>query len=315
MTYPQLVPVLAERLPAIADLPAIGAAPPDPAEMAAWEAFNAAVDGYVAPDVEVFDTVAPGPHGEVPVRVYRAGDGASRGFLWAHGGAFMFGDLEMPEADVVAREVATRAGAVVVSVDYRLCHGGVHFPVPHDDVHAAFVWAAGNSELLPSGAPWAIGGASAGGNLAAGVAQRLRDEDAGALSALVLAYPVLHDPLPAGSEEHRARIASLPSGLRFTPEATGGINRNFLGPNPPDVPYAFAGLGSVDGLPPTLIVVCEYDDLLPSGTEFAEKLEQHGVDVRLEVVEGVTHGHLNIAGLPEALTSLQTISDFLTRSA
>ena len=81
------------------------------------------------------------------------------------------------------------------------------------------------------------------------------------------------------------------------------------------MPYAFAGLGSVDGLPPTLIVVCEYDDLLPSGTEFAETLEQHGVDVRLEVVEGVTHGHLNIAGLPEALTSMQTISDFLTRPA
>ena len=131
----------------------------------------------------------------------------------------------------------------------------------------------------------------------------------------MLAYPVLHDPLPAGSEEHRTRIASLPAGLRFTPEATAGINRNVLGPNPPDVPYAFAGLGAVDGLPPTLIVVCEYDDLLPSGTEFAEMLEQHGVDVTLDVVEGVTHGHLNIPGLPEALTSLQTISDFLTRSA
>ena len=105
------MPVLAERLPAIADLPPIGAAPPDPAEMAAWESFNAAVDGYVAPDVEIVDTVAPGPHGDVPVRVYRATDETpQRGFVWAHGGAFMFGDLEMPEADVVAREVATRAG-------------------------------------------------------------------------------------------------------------------------------------------------------------------------------------------------------------
>ena len=312
VTYPQLVPVLAERLPAIADLPPIGDAPPDPEAMRAWESFNSGVDGYVAPDVRTYETVAPGPHGEVPVRVYRAGDDASRGLVWAHGGAFMFGDLDMPEADVVAREIAQRAGAVVVSVDYRLCHGGVHFPVPHDDVHAAFAWAAGNTELLPSGAAWAIGGASAGGNLAAGVAQRLRDEDAVVADALVLAYPVLHDPLPAGPEEHRARIESLPAGLRFTPEATAGINRNFLGPNPPDVPYAFAGLGTVDGLPPTLIVVCEYDDLLPSGADFAQTLEHHGVDVQLKIVEGVTHGHLNIPGLPEALNSLQMISDFLT---
>ena len=131
----------------------------------------------------------------------------------------------------------------------------------------------------------------------------------------VLAYPVLHDPLPAGSEEHQARLASLPAGLRFSPEATAGINRNFLGPNPPDVPYAFAGLGNVDGLPPTLIIVCEYDDLLPSGEEFADELELGGVDVQVEIVRGVPHGHLNIPGLPEALTSMQTMSDFLERSA
>ncbi len=145
----------------------------------------------------------------------------------------MFGDLDMPEADVVGREVAHRAGAVVVSVDYRLCHGGVHFPVPHDDVHAAFVWAATEADLLPNGARWAIGGASAGGNLAAGVAQRLRDDGAPVADALVLAYPVLHDPLPAGSEEHQARVASLcppacGSRRRRPPASTGTSSARIL---------------------------------------------------------------------------------------
>ena len=311
MTSPRLVPVLAERLPLVADLPPIDLGPPDPDAMAAFARFNAGVDGYVAPEVDAIDTVAPGPHGDIPVRVYRADDDPECGFVWAHGGAFMFGDLEMPEADVVARELAHRTGAVVVSVDYRLCQGGAHFPVPHDDVHAAFVWAATESGLLPNGARWAIGGASAGGNLAAGVAQRLRDDGATVADALVLAYPVLHDPLPAGSEEHRARVASLPAGLRFSPEATAGINRNYLGPNPPDVPYAFPGLGKVAGLPPTLIILCEYDDLLPSGQDFADDLEQSGVQVQVEIVAGVTHGHLNIPGLPEALTTIETMSDFL----
>ena len=313
MTSPRLVPVLAERLPAIADLPPMGAGPPDPSAMAAFARFNAGIDGYVAPDVETVDTVAPGPHGDVPVRVYRAREGSSRGFVWAHGGAFVFGDLDMPEADVVGREVAYRAGAVVVSVDYRLCHGGIHFPVPHDDLHAAFVWAATEADLLPSGTRWAIGGASAGGNLAAGVAQRLRDDGAPVADALLLAYPVLHDPLPAGSAEHQARLAALPAGLRFSPEATAGINRTFLGPHPSDVPYAFAGLGNVDRLPPTLIIGCEYDDLRPSGDGFADQLAHAGVDIQVEIVRGVPHGHLNISGLPEALTSMQTMSDFLNR--
>jgi acetyl esterase len=314
MTEPALSPVLAERLPTIAALPPIGAGPPDPAAIAVFEAFSAPVGGYVSPEVDVVETVAPGPHGDVPVRIYRPLDGlATHGLVWAHGGAFMFGDLNMPETDGVARELAARSGTVVVAVDYRLCIGGVHFPVPHDDVHAAFVWAALESGLLPSGAPWAVGGASAGGNLAAGVAQRLRDEGVVA-DALVLAYPVVHDPVPDGTDEQRNRVDSLPPVLRFPPEARGFINRNFLGEHGPDVAYAFAGMGDVSGLPRTLIILCDYDDLTPSGEEFAHQLQAVGGHVEVERVNGVTHGHLNVAGLPEALASIATIDRFLTRA-
>ncbi len=313
MTELTLDPVLAARLPRLVGMAPLGAGMPTPDDIARFASYSAPVDGYSAPAVEVSSHTAPGPHGEVPVRVYRppAGRESRFGLVWAHGGAFMFGDLDMPEADVVARELVARTGATVVSVDYHLCHGGVHFPIPHDDVHAAFGWAAGESGLLPDGAPWALGGASAGGNLAAGVAQRLRDEGGRAPSRLVLAYPVVHDPVPIGSAQLQAQLNLLPAVLRFPPESTAHLNRNYLGDNPSEVPYAFPALGRLDGLPPTLVIICEYDDLRPSGEAIAEALRSAEVPVTVELVEGVTHGHLNIPGLPAALHSLAGMAAFL----
>ena len=131
--------------------------------------------------------------------------------------------------------------------------------------------------------------------------------------AVVLAYPVVHDPVPDADDEQMARLAGLPAVLRFPPEARAFINRNFLGENDSDVPYAFAGLGNVRGLPRTRIIVCEFDDLAPSGALFAQQLREAGVEVELEVVPGVPHGHLNIQGLPETLRSIDQIGAFLTR--
>jgi acetyl esterase/lipase len=116
---------------------------------------------------QVFD--GTGPHGPVPVRIY-APDSSSGApcLVWMHGGGFIGGHLDMPEADWVAREMVTRAGIVVVSVDYRLCTGGVAYPVPHDDVVAAMRWVRGNAAALGAdGGRISIGGASAGATLAA----------------------------------------------------------------------------------------------------------------------------------------------------
>lgn len=311
MSIPDLVPVLAARLASLEGLTPMGSGPPTPEDMARFAAFGAPVDDYRPPEVDVQTLAVDGPHGPVPVRVYRpTGATGLRGLVWAHGGAFLGGDLDMPEADVVGRELAAR-GVTVVSVDYRLCQGGVHFPVPHDDVHAAYSWAAGPDGLLGGGSAWAIGGASAGGNLAAGVAQRLRDEGGVAADAVVLAYPVLHDPVPEASAETKERVASLPAVLRFSPEATAFLNRNFLGDNPPDTPYAFPGHGDVAGLARTLVVLCEYDDLRPSGEAYAAQLRAADVPVDVEVVHRVPHGHLNVVGLREARTTIDGIASFL----
>src|SRR6478735_5476742 len=166
-----------------------------------------------APDVATRDLTVDGPHGPVPVRVYEPpGEGTTRpALLWLHGGAFMFGDLDMPEADLTAREICTRAGAVVVSVDYRLAVGGVHHPVPLDDCVAATRWLRDNAaELGVDPTRISVGGGSAGGNLAVATTLRLRDEDGWQPAALIPVYPVLHPELPAASPEVAALLDEVP---------------------------------------------------------------------------------------------------------
>ena len=316
MSHPALVPELAERLRLIAGVPPFGARPPSPEEIVLLDSFCAAVDGYAAPEALVEEFELSGPHGPVRVRAYRPlrRVASHRGLVWAHGGAFLGGDLDMPEADCVARELVSRTSCVVVSVDYRLCVDGVHFPVPHDELHTAFIWAATKSDLLPDGSGWAIGGASAGANLALGAAERLRDEGGVAPIAVLLAYPVVHEPVPPGSSEHAAKMATVVPALRFSPESTEFFNRNYLGPHPLSVPYAFPGMNPLEGLPPVFISLCEYDDLTPSGERLATDLRTAGVEVIEDVVAGVPHGHLNIAGLPSALNTVQLMGEMLERS-
>jgi acetyl esterase/lipase len=209
----------------------------------------------------------------------------------------MFGDLDMPEADLTAREICTRAGAVVVSVDYRLAVGGVHHPVPLDDCVAAARWLRDSAaDLGVDPERIHLGGASAGGNLATATVLRLRDEDGWQPASLVAIYPVLHPELPVPSAEVAEALDQVPPVLRFTPEATAGINANYLG-GPPSLAdgYSFPALADVTGLCPTLLVVAEYDDLRTTGEAFGDQLATAGVDVRRVLAEGVLHGFLNLS--------------------
>jgi acetyl esterase/lipase len=234
----------------------------------------------------------------VPVRVYLpAGEGTGRpALVWLHGGAFVGGDLDMPEADWTARQVCERAGAVVVSVDYRLCHDGVHFPVPHDDVVAAFRWLRdkGAADLGVDPARISLGGASAGGNLAIGAALRLRDDDGRPPAALLPIYPVAHAVIPPASASLAARMAEVPDLLRFFPPQTRWFNENYLGgPLSTADGYAFGALAVLEGLCPTLVINGEYDDLRASGEDFVARCALAGVDVRQVTAVGMLHGFLN----------------------
>ena len=140
------------------------------------------------------------------------------------------------------------------------------------------------------------GGASAGGNLATATVLRLRDEDGWQPASLVAVYPVLHPELPVPSAEVAEALDQVPPVLRFTPEATAGINANYLG-GPPSLAdgYSFPALADVTGLCPTLLVVAEYDDLRTTGEAFGDQLAAAGVDVRRVLAEGVLHGFLNLS--------------------
>ena len=162
-------------------------------------------------NVTTRDLPIDAPHGRRPARVYRDATAQPTGhaLVWVHGGAFIGGHLDMPESNWVALELAAR-GIPVLAIDYVKCLGDVHFPAPSDDVLAAWRFArSGAAELLGVGSnALLLGGASAGGNLAAGAAARLRDAGEFVPAGLVLVYPALH---PDGAHPGRFRTPSLRS--------------------------------------------------------------------------------------------------------
>jgi acetyl esterase len=288
-------PDVAARFPLLDGLTSLHEAYTTPAGLAQIQRYETWEAEVGPPDVATRDDVVPGPHGPVPVRIYTPERPTGAGLVWAHGGGFVGGDLDMREADWTAREISARAGAVVVSVDYRLAVGGVCYPVPHDDVVAAVAWARDNAFALGvDPARLSIGGASAGGNLTAGAALKLRDRDGWAPAALVLAYPALHAANPSPSPALAARLAELPP--LFAPRAGTGspLSENYLGgPLSRADGYAFPANAVLEGLCPTVVINAEYDDLRASGEAFTAALAVAGVDVRQVSVPGVLHGFLN----------------------
>lgn len=241
--------------------------------------------------------------------------GAGAGLVWAHGGGFAFGDLDMPEADAVARALAD-AGVTVVSVDYRLVGEGCRYPAPSDDVIAAWTWAVENSQPLGiDPARLALGGASAGANLATGAVLRLIAGDAPLPGAVVLAYPTLHAIQPAPGPALRAALDADPEADRFGPTVVLGMYENYLGGPVDDAPMAaIPGLAAASDLisfPATLMINGDADELRVSGEAFAGTLREAGVRTEVITEPGTQHGHLNRPEQPAFSASLHRIIDFL----
>lgn len=279
------------------------------------------------------------------VRVYPAAQPDGALLVWLHGGAFMFGTLEMPEADQVGRRLSA-AGITVVSVDYTLApldaltalappdpDSGfpspeqlrieaeaagprARFPVAGLQTVAAFDWAVEQAHALGADpARISLGGASAGANLSAGAAMRLRDRGSTMPRVLALVCPSLHDGILAPNAETARLLVDVPPERLFTHESRAAINRNYLpGGEDPDG-YGFPGGHDLAGFPEVLIVNAELDSLRPSGEAFAAELAAASVDVRVVRERGAMHGYLNEVGHPAAEHTLALLASTLISSS
>jgi acetyl esterase/lipase len=267
--------------------------------------------GAPVPLGRVEDLSIPGPAGSVPVRVYASEPGGLRpALVYFHGGGWVFGNLDTHDA--VCRAVAKESGAVVISVDYRLSPE-VKFPAALEDSHAATVWVAANAKRLGiDPRRIAVGGDSAGGNLATVVAMRCRDARGPALALQLLIYPVT-DLSSFETDSHR----ELAEGYFLTRGAMDWFSGHYLASadqkrHPEVSPLLAPDLG---GLPPALVITAEFDPLRDEGEAYAERLKQAGVPVTAKRYPGMIHGFVSMRGVVSGgRQAIQEASKFLAQS-
>ena len=234
---------------------------------------------------KVEDRNIPGPGGEIPVRIYTpAGSGPFPILVWFHGGGWGLGDLE--QADGVSRHLTVGAGCVVVSVDYRLAPE-TKFPGPADDCYAATEWASENAASI-NGDPSsiAVGGDSAGGNLATAICLMARDQNGPALAFQLLVYPVTMRDFETVSYEENA------SGYSLTRDSMKWFWNHYLASDADaSNPYAAPMQAkSLKGLPPALVITAQYDPLRDEGEDYAHRLQDEGVSTKCTRYDGMMHG-------------------------
>lgn len=251
----------------------------------------------------------------VPARFYST-PGSSGGplLVWMHGGAFVAGDLDMPEANWVGLALAAR-DYNVLSVDYRKAIDGTTYPAPIDDVLAAWQWVSENAERLGAGAIH-LGGASAGAALAAGAAQKLRDQRRKLPASIVLAYPTLHRDLPKWPRDQVETIRQNAGMTYFSSAWVREMTDNYVGAGGTDDDrYAFPAESGLAGLPPHLILLAENDSLRSSGEDYVRRLHSAGVPQRTWFGEGALHGFLNTPYVPAGENGISAIAEWLSSAA
>ncbi|MCP9272794.1 alpha/beta hydrolase [Mycolicibacterium arenosum] len=237
----------------------------------------------------------------VPVRLYWPTEETSTTapppiVLFFHGGGWVVGDLDT--YDGTAREHAVGAGALVVSVDYRLAPEHP-FPAAVDDVWAVTQWVAEHGrELGADPNRLAVAGDSAGGNLAAVVAQLARDAGVD-LALQLLWYPATtwDTSLPSFTENADAPILALDAVAEFSKWYAGHVNTR-------EAPATLipARSANLAGLAPAYIAVAGHDPLRDDGVQYGELLRAAGVAAEVHNAQTLVHGYLGYAGIVPAAT-------------
>jgi len=292
-------PIAAGLLQQMAEqaMPPLNEMSPAEARLAA-EGFRA-MAGEPEEVADVSDRTIPGPGGDIPIRVYTpagAGSAALPCLIYYHGGGWVLGDII--GTDTICRAVANRTGCKIVSVEYRLAPEH-KFPAPLDDCYAALEWvaASGGSIRVDTGR-LAVGGDSAGGNLAAAVALRARDEGGPALRMQLLIYPVTnHDFDTASYQENGA-------GYLLTQDMMKWFWDHYLNSADEGKRAVVSPLraDNLRGLPRAFVLTAEFDPLRDEGEAYAERLREAGVEVAHKRYEGQIHAFWQMPGVfPAAL--------------
>ncbi len=227
---------------------------------------------------------------EIPVRIYTPilteakADSPLPAFVFYHGGGWVTGDI--PTHEAICCRMANAAGCVVVSVGYR-CAPESKYPAAVNDSLAATCWVHGHAaEIGVDPKRIAVGGDSAGGNLAAAVAQMLRDQNLFKPLLQVLIYPVIDYSFD------RPSYIENSEGYHLIRESMQWFWDCYLArPEDGSQPYASPiRAGSLADLPPALVQTAEFDPLRDEGEDYARELERAGVKVRLTRYNGMIHG-------------------------
>lgn len=252
----------------------------------------------VHPELRVEDRTIDGPGGPIAIRIYWPPSGSGVPVvLFFHGGGFVMGDLDTH--DGTSRQHAVGAGAIVVSVDYRLAPEHP-YPAAVEDAWAATRWVAEfGSALGADTGRIAVAGDSAGGTIAAAVAQRARDEGAPAIAFQLLWYPsTMWDPaLPSFTENADALILDAKAIADFSRWYAGEVDMS----NPPAA-MAPGRADNLAGLPAAYIAVAGFDPLRDDGIRYGERLAEAGVPTEVHNAETMVHGYVGYAGVVPAAT-------------
>lgn len=259
---------------------------------------------------KVENRTIPVPGGEIPVRIYTPeGEGPFPALVYYHGGGWVIGNLDT--VDVPCRMLANRAGCVVVSVDYRLAPEH-KFPTAAEDSYAAAKWLSENAASIQVDPERiAVGGDSAGGNLAAVVALMAREQGGPSFAYQMLIYPVTNHAYDTDSYRDNAE------GYFLTKNTMVWFWNHYLrneedGQNPYASPLLAEDLS---GLPPALVITAGFDPLRDEGEAYAERLKAAGVPVEATRYEGMIHGFFWMPGvLTEAHNAINQAANALKQA-
>jgi acetyl esterase len=249
--------------------------------------------GRTQPIGELVDRTIEGPNGRIPIRIFRPENAAARprGILvYFHGGGWTIGDVA--SYDKPCRYLAAKSGCIVISVGYRLSPEA-KFPAAIDDCLAAFRWVAANAEMLGGRHDCiAIGGDSAGGNLAAVCSILLRDAGGPKPAFQLLIYPSVD------MVEHRPSYDSCGRDVLLTITLMEWFTPQYLANEQDARDWRASPMRAPDlaALPPAFLCTAGFDPLRDEGKAYADRLHAAGVTTVYRNFESLIHGFVGFTG-------------------